>query len=159
MNPYMKNTCEKLISLYFNRADTIKIENKLMIRRQARGAWTDKKEIKFSSYIRKFRMEQLQSHIWLTASSYMEKYLRISSYIMKPFLIYDFATAPLWISLNMRKILFSFLSVWWLWSYSLLYFWVAVTPSQVILITSPSSENSLTCKIPSVQCIFKNMTR
>ncbi len=29
-----------------------------------------KKKIKFSSYIRKFRMEQLQSHIWLTASSY-----------------------------------------------------------------------------------------
>jgi hypothetical protein len=31
--------------------------------------------------------------IWLTASSYdMVKYLRISSYIRKPFLIYDFAT-------------------------------------------------------------------
>ncbi len=29
----------------------------------------------------------------------MTKYLRISSYIMKPFLIYDFATAPLGISL------------------------------------------------------------
>jgi hypothetical protein len=28
------------------------------------------------------------------ASSYMGKYLRISSYIRKPFLIYDFATAP-----------------------------------------------------------------
>jgi hypothetical protein len=27
-----------------------------------------KKKIKFSSYIRKFCMEQLQSHIWLTAS-------------------------------------------------------------------------------------------
>jgi hypothetical protein len=26
--------------------------------------------------------------------------------------IYDFATAPCWISLYMRKILFSFLSVW-----------------------------------------------
>ncbi len=42
-------------------------------------------------------MEQLQSHIWLTASSYMVKYLRISPYIRKPFLIYDFATAPFWI--------------------------------------------------------------
>ncbi len=41
----------------------------------------------------------------------MGKYLRISSYIRKPFLIYDFATAPLWISLYMRKIWFSFLSV------------------------------------------------
>ncbi len=40
-----------------------------------------KKKIKFSSHIRKFRMEQLQSHVWLTASSYMVKYLRISSYI------------------------------------------------------------------------------
>ncbi len=66
-----------------------------------------KKKIKLSSYIRKFRVEQLQSHIWLTASSYIGKYLRISSYIRKPFLIYDFATAPLWISLYMRKILFS----------------------------------------------------
>ncbi len=38
----------------------------------------------------------------------MGKYLRISCYIRKPFLIYDFATAPLWISLYMRKIWFSF---------------------------------------------------
>jgi hypothetical protein len=53
-------------------------------------------------------MEQLQSHIWLTASSYMGKYLRISSYIRKPFLIYDYATAPLWISLYIRKIDFLF---------------------------------------------------
>ncbi len=36
-----------------------------------------KNKIKFSSYIRKFIM---QSHIWLTASSYMVKYLRKSSY-------------------------------------------------------------------------------
>ncbi len=70
-----------------------------------------KKKIKFSSYIRKFWMEQLQIHIWLTASSYMRKYLRISSSIRKPFLIYNFATAPFWISLYMQKILFSFLSV------------------------------------------------
>jgi hypothetical protein len=71
-----------------------------------------KNKIKFSSYIRKFRMEQLQSHIWLTASSYMGKYLSLSTYIRKPFLIYDFATAPLLVSLYMRKILFSFLSVY-----------------------------------------------
>ncbi len=56
-------------------------------------------------------MEQLQSHIRLTAFSYMEKYLRISSYVRKPFLKYDFAIAPLRISLYMRKIWFSFLSV------------------------------------------------
>jgi hypothetical protein len=57
-----------------------------------------KKKTKLSSYIRKFRMEQLH-----TAQSYMTnglliycmvKYLRISSYIRKPFLIYEFATAP-----------------------------------------------------------------
>ncbi len=39
-------------------------------------------------------MEQLLSHILLTTSSYMVKYLHISSYIRKAFLIYDFATAP-----------------------------------------------------------------
>ncbi len=80
----------------------------------ASRGWRDpliKKKIKFSSYIRKFRAEQLQSHIWLTASSYMGKYLRISSYNRKPFLIYDFAAALLWISWYMRKILFYFLSV------------------------------------------------
>ncbi len=32
-------------------------------------------------------MEQLQSHIWLMASLYMVKYLRIFSYIRKPFLV------------------------------------------------------------------------
>jgi hypothetical protein len=47
-----------------------------------------KKKIKFSSCIRKFRVEQLQSNIWLTASSYMGKYLRISSYIRNPFFIH-----------------------------------------------------------------------
>ncbi len=47
-----------------------------------------KKKIKFSSYIRKFRRDRWQSNIWLTASWYMVKYLRISSYIRKPFLIY-----------------------------------------------------------------------
>ncbi len=70
--------------------------------------YTDEKKIKFSSYLRKFRGKQLQSHIWLMASSYMGKYLRIFSYIRKPFLLYDFATAPLWISLYMRKFWFSF---------------------------------------------------
>ena len=63
------------------------------------------------SLITKFRRERLQSHIWLTASSNVTKYLRISSYIRKHFLIYDFATAPIWNSLYMRKLLFSFLSM------------------------------------------------
>ena len=43
---------------------------------------TDRKENEFSSYIRKSRWERLQSHICLTASSYMAEYLRISSYIL-----------------------------------------------------------------------------
>ncbi len=37
--------------------------------------------------------------------------LRISSYIRKLLVIYDFAPDPIWISLYMKKILFSFLSV------------------------------------------------
>ncbi len=49
---------------------------------------TEKKKIKFCSYIRIFRWDQVQSHIWLTASSYMVKYLRISSYIRNPYLTY-----------------------------------------------------------------------
>ncbi len=65
-----------------------------------------KKKIKLSSYIRKFRVEMLQSYIWLTASSYMRKYLRISSYIIgSPS---SFATAPFGISLYMRKLCFLF---------------------------------------------------
>ncbi len=54
----------------------------------------------------------MQSHIWLTNSPW--KYLCICSYIRKPFLIYDFAPEPIWISLYIRKILFSFLSVQYL---------------------------------------------
>jgi hypothetical protein len=40
-------------------------------------------------------MEQLQCHVnVITTSLYIVKYLRISSCIRKPSLIYDFATAP-----------------------------------------------------------------
>jgi hypothetical protein len=42
----------------------------------------------------------------------MEKNLRISSYIRKPFLIYEFAPIPSEISLFMRKILFSIYHFW-----------------------------------------------
>ncbi len=70
-----------------------------------------KKNIKFSSYTRKFRRDRLQSHLWLTASSYMVQYFCNSSNIRKPFLIHDFATYPIWNSLFMRKFSFSFLSV------------------------------------------------
>jgi hypothetical protein len=60
--------------------------------------------------MRKFRMEQLQSQIWLTASWYMGKYLHISSYTREPFLIYEFVTAPLWISFE-DNLIFFFISV------------------------------------------------
>ncbi len=43
----------------------------------------------------------------------MVKYLRISSYIRKPFLIYDLATAPFWISYTVYEdnLIFFFISV------------------------------------------------
>jgi hypothetical protein len=69
---------------------------------------TDKKENKIFLLYKKVQKEQLQSHIWLTASSYVVKYLHISSYIRKAFLIYDFATDHIWISLYMKKISFFF---------------------------------------------------
>ncbi len=65
-----------------------------------------KKKIKFSSYIRKFRMKQLQSHIWLTASSWGN--VCPFSHILGSPSVYDFATAPFWISLYMKKIDFLF---------------------------------------------------
>ncbi len=70
-------------------------------------------KMEFSSHIRNIRRDRVQSHIWLTASSIMTKYLRTSSYIRKPFLIYDFAPDPFWISLYCMwgKIFFYFLSV------------------------------------------------
>ncbi len=43
--------------------------------------------------------DRVQGHIWLTASTCLVKNLRISSYIGKPFLKYDFAPDPIWISL------------------------------------------------------------
>jgi hypothetical protein len=55
---------------------------------------TDKKENKISSYIRKFSMEQLQSHIRGNICAIPH------TYIGKPFLIYVFATAP---TLNFLK--------------------------------------------------------
>jgi hypothetical protein len=47
-------------------------------------------------------------YIWLTVSSYMVKYLRISSYIRKPFLIYYFATVFL---IYEETLIFLFISV------------------------------------------------
>ncbi len=44
-----------------------------------------------------------KSNIRLTASTNMVKYLRASSYIREPFLMYDFATDPIWISGSATK--------------------------------------------------------
>ncbi len=54
----------------------------------------EKKENKMFIIYKEIQRYKVQSHIWLTASSYMVKHLRISSYIRKPFLIYDFAPDP-----------------------------------------------------------------
>jgi hypothetical protein len=58
-------------------------------------------------------VEQLQSHIWLTASSYVTKYLRISSYTVlespSSYLTLQPLPWPISISLYMRTF---FLSVW-----------------------------------------------
>ena len=73
-----------------------------------------KKETKFSSYIRKFRWDRVQSHIWRRGQGFP-----IYEEMRKFFTIYEEAVShiwlckrSLWISLYMRKILFDFLSVW-----------------------------------------------
>jgi hypothetical protein len=47
--------------------------------------YTDKKEKKILLIHKKIKRDRVQSHIWLTASSYMGKNLRNSSYIRGPF--------------------------------------------------------------------------
>jgi hypothetical protein len=78
-------------------------------------------------------MELLKSHIWLTASLYMITCLR------KPFLIYDFATTPFRISLYMRKIFFSFLSVHTYWSYRT---WCSAKPMEELYSILPADSGS-----------------
>jgi hypothetical protein len=58
--------------------------------------YTNKKENKIFLIYKEIQNRAVaKSYTALTASSYMGKYLHISSYIRKPFLTYDFATAPL----------------------------------------------------------------
>ncbi len=70
--------------------------------------YTDKKGNTIFLICKEIQRDRVQSHMWLMAPSYMVKYLRLSSHIRKPFIIYDFAPDPIWISLCMRKILFSY---------------------------------------------------
>jgi hypothetical protein len=60
-----------------------------------RVSHTDKKENQIFLIYMEIQNVQNAAVAVITASSYMGKYLRISSFIRKPFLIYDFATAPL----------------------------------------------------------------
>ncbi len=76
-----------------------------------------KNKIKFSSYIRWFRRGMLQMqmqmlHMRKSILLYEEmgKYLVIRRPLV--IVIFDFASAPFWIYLYLRKILFYFLSVW-----------------------------------------------
>jgi len=72
-----------------------------------------KKEDQIFVYIRKFRMEQLQSHT-VYEEEYMRKCTNIWSYMRRPLVIYNFATDPFWISLYLRKIWVSFFQCNWL---------------------------------------------
>ena len=65
---------------------------------------------------------------------YMKKCANISPYMRRPLVIYDFATAPLWISLYMRKIWF-FLSVY---SVSSLYIYYSM--EKAFTVTSEEKE-------------------
>ncbi len=65
---------------------------------------TDKKEKKIFLIYKEIQRDRVLNHILLTTFSYMVKYLYISSYIRKPFIMYDFAPDPIWITLYMRKI-------------------------------------------------------
>ncbi len=66
---------------------------------------TDKQEIKitkFSSYIRTFRWDQVQSQ--MCASQYMGKCENFSTCMRRPLVIYDFAPDPSNLPIYMRKI-------------------------------------------------------
>jgi hypothetical protein len=57
----------KVIPAQLQTKDNRKVKNTRVAAPSGFGlSYTDKKKIKFSSYIRKFRREQLQSHIQMT---------------------------------------------------------------------------------------------
>ncbi len=115
--------------------------------------YTDKKGNKILLIYKEIQRDQVQSHIWVTASLYVAKYLRISSYIRKPFLMYDFAPDPLWISLYIRKILFSFLSVYLIGEMTDC--WVLVIdPLRIPAAGDDSSCMSSSCQKPARHAFF-----
>ena len=58
------------------------------------GGYTDKKNKIFLIY-KEIQKGAVAKSYMTNGYSYMTKYLRISSYIRKPFFIYDFETAPI----------------------------------------------------------------
>jgi hypothetical protein len=79
------------------RAARIAAEAGMTAHRSHRAATLIKKKVKFSSYIRKFRVEQLESHSYMTNGLLIWGNICAFPHICirKPFLIYAFATAPL----------------------------------------------------------------
>ncbi len=103
--------------------------------RTRRGPWITKKcarikkKIKISSYIRKFRRDRVQSHIWLTASSTTTKYLCISSYIRNPNSFMTFHRIPSEFPYIWGKSSFIFICVVsWVFSQNLIYFPISSSP-------------------------------
>ncbi len=79
-----------------------------------------KKKTQFSSYIKKFRWDRVQSHRWGRAFLSMRKCSNFSLYIYEEaFSHICICTRSLVISSNVRKILFSFLSAYCTYSVTL----------------------------------------
>jgi hypothetical protein len=77
------------------------------------GIYTDKKENQIFLIYKEIQSGAVtKSYMRKGFLIHMRKCANISPYMRMPLVIYDFATAPFWISLYMRKIVFSFLSVY-----------------------------------------------
>ncbi len=98
----------KNISKGVDRERSQAMGNETKCNRRPEGDHTDKKLNQIFLIYKEIPKGSVASHLWLMASSYMVKYWRIFSNIRKPFLIYDFATDPIWIVVYVRKISFFF---------------------------------------------------
>ena len=75
-------------------------------------SYTDKKENKIFLIYKEIQMGAVGKSFMRKGFLIYEEMRKYYLYLRRPFIIYDFATASFWISLYMRKILFSFLSVY-----------------------------------------------
>jgi hypothetical protein len=73
--------------------------------------YTDKKANKIFIIYREIQSGAVTKSYMRKGFLIYEKCENISPYMRRPLVVYDFASAPLWISLYIRKIGFSFLSV------------------------------------------------